>query len=79
MKTIRGKRFANQFITLDDRHFINCTFVDCRLQFAGGLCSLTDCAFVRPRLEFTGSAANTVALLQALNGLNVKSFFVAEA
>ena len=69
MKTIRGRRFEHETVTLDGFRYIGCTFVDCSIRFAGGHTSIADCLFVRPQMEFSADAANTVELLSSMGML----------
>lgn len=66
-KTMTGKHFVSETVTLDGRGFVDCTFDRCRLVYAGGLPpGLSGCRFEGCTWEFDEAAART---LQFLTGL----------
>jgi hypothetical protein len=64
---IRGRRFAAARIEMDGFEYINCTFENCIVVFAGHMpvgmigCTMNDCQFV-----FEEAAAATILFLGAL-------------
>jgi hypothetical protein len=59
--------FAGASMKLDDNDFVECTFRDCALVYAGGRPpTLDNCSFSNVRFKFEGPAENTVAFLKAM-------------
>jgi hypothetical protein len=64
---VLNQRFENQTITLDGGTFHGCTFVRCRLRFAGLMPpELGGNMFQQCEWEFIGPARETLAFLQVL-------------
>lgn len=64
-----GKVYRDKSLSLDGKHFENCTFDRCRLDYAGGLPPvLTGCSFENCEFTFSGAAAYTLAFLGGMHG-----------
>jgi hypothetical protein len=62
-----GRTFSNETINLDDNEFYDCTFIGCRLIYAGGETTLAGNSYDElTTYTFSGAAANTLAILSAL-------------
>jgi len=61
-----NKTFENQHLVLDEGVFINCTFRNCSLEYAGGDVHVQNCQGEGCQLVWRGPAQRTVILLQAL-------------
>ena len=64
MRVLQDLILRNEMVTLDDTHFIACTFIDCILQYSGG-----DVIFDRTEMRscqhvFYGRARQTLHYLQ---------------
>jgi hypothetical protein len=63
------KVYRNKSLSLDGKHFENCTFDRCDLDYGGGLPPvLTSCSFADCRFSFSGEAAYTLAFLSGMHG-----------
>ncbi len=66
-RTIIGETFSDLTIRIDGKHYINCIFERCRMEYAGGPppvfdnCTLTDSGW-----WFDESAGNTIVFLQSM-------------
>ncbi len=58
--------FENQHVVLDDGVFVNCTFKNCSLEYAGGDVYVQNCTGEGCQLVWRGAAQRTVFLLQGL-------------
>lgn len=66
-KTISGRHFVSERVTVDGRSFADCRFSGCRLVYAGGEPpAIRGCAFDDCRWEFADGAARTLAFLGGL-------------
>lgn len=64
-----GKLYRNKSLSLDGKHFENCTFDRCDLDYGGGLPPvLAGCSFADCRFSFSGEAAYTLAFLSGMHG-----------
>lgn len=66
MTETKNKQFRSETVHLDGQFFINCTFENCRLIFAGGRCEWENTTFSGCRIVLYGFANNTVQVLQGL-------------
>lgn len=66
--TVAGKTFENEDVEIDNKRFIKCKFIDCRLIFSGGGLPLFDsCEFSgEPRFDFGDHAARTLQMIHVL-------------
>lgn len=64
-----GKVYRNKSLSLDGKHFENCTFDRCTLDYGGGLPPvLAGCVFENCSFSFSGKAAYTLAFLSGMHG-----------
>jgi hypothetical protein len=63
MDLIENKNFSNEEVSLDDRHFQNCRFINCVLAFSGGEVTWDGTQFEGCKFRFIGAAARTAQLL----------------
>jgi predicted NodU family carbamoyl transferase len=61
-----NKLFENQHLVLDEGVFVNCTFKNCSLEYAGGDVYVQNCQGEGCQLVWRGAAQRTVMLLQGL-------------
>lgn len=61
-----NQRFENETITLDDNEYIDCTFSQCRFEYAGGEFNIERIKFDSLQFTVSDAAARTVKLLQGL-------------
>jgi len=62
-----GVKFRRKVILLDGDQFVNCSFDECRLQYAGTVLPyIMGCKFGRNDFSFVGSARLTIDLMKAL-------------
>ena len=65
-KNIKNK-YRKSMVTLDNNEFIECSFDECTLQYAGtGPVALIGCTFVNVQWVFVGAAQQTLQFLQGL-------------
>ena len=59
-----GKVYREKSLSLDGKHFEDCLFDRCRLDYAGDIPPvLTNCSFENCEFSFSGKAAYTLAFL----------------
>ena len=63
--------FENETVVIDGKHLIDCTLLNCTLEYSGGPVILERTELRGCHYVFRGQAQRTVALLKAL-GLNAK-------
>jgi hypothetical protein len=65
VETILGYNFRGKTVNLDDTLFVDCSFEDCLLVLAGGVCAWRNCRFNNCSVTLEGNASNTVQILKA--------------
>ena len=70
MKTIENEVNTGATITLDDKHFINCRFTNCKLIYSGGDWSMTETKVENCQVTLAGAAQKTANFLAFLNAMN---------
>lgn len=64
----KNASWKNSDVDIDGQHFIECTFVNCRLIYHGGLLPMfTDCKIGEITLRLTGPAGNTISFLKGIH------------
>ncbi len=64
---IENEKYENSNIHIDGKHYANCTFVRCTLEYSGGpLPSFVECTLTGTNFAFIDQAANTLQLLQSM-------------
>ncbi len=63
MDTFRNLTLEIKTVTLDGKHFIDCTFSNCTLEYSGGPVTLERTHLRRCHYVFFGKAQMTVRLL----------------
>jgi hypothetical protein len=63
MTVVEEQVTSGATITLDDKHFVNCQFSDCKLLYNGGDYALTDTRFDKCEVSLTGPALRTAMLM----------------
>jgi hypothetical protein len=63
MMNIEDKTSTGECISLDDKHFINCSFKNCTLVYSGADYAMTNTKLENCPITFAGAAQRTVALL----------------
>jgi hypothetical protein len=66
METIRNIFFEGQSINVDHKHFIECTFKDCILEYSGQSFTFERTQLTNCRYVFFGLARGTVHFLQCI-------------
>lgn len=64
LEIITGKEVRAGVVILDQKHFVNCTFTNCTLQYGGGSLILESTSCENCTFQFHGEAAMTVQLLE---------------
>lgn len=65
-RTIVGETFQDLTIRIDGKHYIDCTFQRCRMEYAGGPPPVFEsCTLIDVGWWFDESAGNTIAFLQS--------------
>ena len=70
MRQIQGETIEGQVLAIDDKEFIDCTLVDCVLEYSGRPVSFTRTHMRGCRYVFFGSARSTVHFLQGVGLLS---------
>lgn len=66
METVQDQKLEGLSLTIDDKHFIDCTLIDCILEYSGRPISFERTIMRRCRYVFFGSARSTVHFLQGV-------------
>ena len=66
METLRNLTFESQSINVDHKHFIECTFKDCVLQYSGEAFTFERTHLTNCRYVFFGLARGTVHFLHCI-------------
>lgn len=61
-----NRQFNDETITLDGNEYIDCEFIQCRFEYAGGQFNLERIKFDTLQFTVSDAAARTVMLLQSL-------------
>ena len=64
METIRNLNFEGESVSIDHKHFMDCSFRDCVLQYSGEPFTLERTQLTNCRYVFFGLARGTVHFLQ---------------
>src|SRR5579875_2578109 len=70
MEIVSGRIFHGETVSLDGKHFVDCTLRDCVLEYGGFPVVLETTDFSGCRLPLQGQAAMTVRLLETLGYLD---------
>ncbi len=66
MEIIEGEVFSGESVELDDKHFINCKFIDCILEYHGREVGFDRTQMNGCRHVFYGRARRTLHYLQGV-------------
>jgi len=67
MELVKSKIFQNETVTVDNKQFVDCDFVDTSLVYNGGILPKFDrCYFNGVSLQFGDAAASTLRFLSGL-------------
>jgi hypothetical protein len=66
METIRDTAFEGESISVDHKHFMDCTFKNCVLEYSGQSFTLERTQLTNCRYVFFGLARGTVHFLQCI-------------
>ena len=64
MEVISDRTYVAEAVILDDRHFVDCTFRQCRLLYDGGAVIFERTRFVSCDYYFGGQARQTIDVLR---------------
>jgi hypothetical protein len=67
MEEIRRQTIKGKYLSIDEKGFIDCTLIDCILEYSGGPVSFHRTRFQRCRYVFVGRAKRTVHSFKALD------------
>ena len=65
---IRDKTFVGETIQMDGKSFLNCSFQNCILKYAGGQCEWENTDFRDCQVVLEGAASRTVHIIAGLGG-----------
>jgi hypothetical protein len=76
MEIVQNQVFNGETITIDDKHFVGCKLIECKLIYSGGEVQFTESPVERCPIVFSGPAQRTANLLVSLgaipaNGMNL--------
>ena len=66
MEIIEGENFVDECVILDDKHFVDCTFTNCMLEYHGNDVMFENVQMNRCRHVFFGRARQTLHYLQGV-------------
>ena len=69
MQTVENQTLAGATVTLDDKHYVNCQFTNCKLVYSGGDWVLTETKIENCQFMLAGAAQRTMSLLSAVGAL----------
>ena len=70
MELIQGQTIEGELLSIDEKRFIDCVFIDCVLEYRGSPVSFTRTRTKGCRYVFFDSACSTVHFLQGVGLLN---------
>ena len=73
MEVVYNQTFVDDTIVLDGRNFVNCTFINCLLIFAGGHFEWTNPTRVNCRWKIAGDALETTRFMAMIATLDPAS------
>jgi hypothetical protein len=75
LETVTGRDFAGEEVQLDGREFVDCTFRNCALTYAGGTPFILGSPNLQGcTLEFVGAAQNTLNTLRGMQSCGLGPF-----
>lgn len=66
MKTIQGHTFRDDSVQLDGKHFVDCTFIDCTLEYGGGDLVLERTSIYSCKHQLFGYARQTAEYMRTV-------------
>ena len=66
MEIIEDENFIDESVELDDKHFINCSFINCIVEYRGGEFIFESTNMSNCRHVFYGQARRTLHYLQGI-------------
>ncbi|MBZ5604406.1 MAG: hypothetical protein LAO79_19050 [Acidobacteriia bacterium] len=69
MDIVQNQVLNRETITLDDKHFVGCKLIECKLIYDGGEVQLTDSSLERCPIVLSGAALRTANLLAGLGAI----------
>jgi hypothetical protein len=63
MQIVEKQISSGETVTMDDKHFLNCKFTNCKLIYGGGDFQLTETAIDNCQFVLSGPAQKTAAFL----------------
>ncbi len=66
MQIVQQQKLEGLSVSIDDTHFVDCTFIDCILEYSGRPISFERTVMRGCRYVFFGSARSTVQFLQGV-------------
>ncbi len=69
MQPIVGQTFHDQEVVIDDKCYISCKFVNCKIIYAGGDHSLVNVNWENCQIVITGDAQKTIQFMLAMGML----------
>ena len=63
MQVIENKQDSGITVAIDDKHFVNCRFKNCKLIYSGGDYAWTETTFENCEVTLAGAAQRTLNLL----------------
>ena len=67
MLFVSTRTYQSETVELDDTHFSDCEFIDCVLEYRGGLVTLQSCRLRNCNYLLTEAALRTAELMHALD------------
>jgi hypothetical protein len=70
MQIIDNKKFNNnQYVKIDGKHFVGCSFEDCVVEYNGGEYKFTSCSMKHGKIKFVSRDRNVQSTLILFKGL----------
>lgn len=66
MQIVENEVLSGKTVTIDEKHFVNCTYQNCDVIYGGGDFGWTNTKFENCRFSFSGPAQKTTNLLVML-------------
>jgi hypothetical protein len=66
MQILKGLTLHGESFAMDDKRFVDCTFVDCTIEYGGGPVILERTALRGCRYIFSGTAKMTLEFLECM-------------
>ena len=66
MQIVRGLMLFGESVRMDEKRFVDCSFIDCTMEYAGGPVMMENTSLRGCRYVFSGTAKMTLEFLECV-------------